>query len=445
MMIWMRFFLILIFLFSFSNVFAQEKIDSVYSVSSISNLPDEQLNYLLKKMYFHNYDLKQAVATIRRLRAEYAVSLSALYPNVGLQVSSGVVGERFSKYAEVDSDYKISVPVSYEIDIWKRLDSLSNAALLESQSVKLDKDALFITLAAELMQRYYSGLSLRKQLVLLNRQMALAVRLYKITKSKFDFGMISKDEVYNAQQLIRKIASMSFVVRAELSLVEHSLKYLVGEVASDGWLRGDFVIPQWLVNIPEDLSSDLLETRPDLRSIELKLEAENFRVLAAKHASFAAFKLVGNAQSSSNKLKSLASGNNNAWQTLFQVNIPVFDGQRNKQLYEVELARYQEREEAYRQLLLNAFVEVENALSLASRQLQVIVALETQDNIMKKNEKLLENRFKQGVDDIVNLINQQIDLVVSEMNLYSAKLKLISYRIQLMRSLGGSWWTIGEN
>lgn len=414
---------------------------------SVNEIPDEQLRQLMGKMIRYNSDLKRMLATIKRLRAEYAIARSVLYPAINLGSSVGATRNQ-SGDNQGHTSYQIVVPVSYEIDVWRRLSAQSSAALFKSEAAVSDREALHMTLMAELMERYYSGLCLRKQLSLLNREMSLALEVNKLLRYKYEVGLVSKDDVYLAEQKIKKISALRASAKAELSRIEHALKLLVGEYPEDGWLKGDFAVPDWLQYVPQGLPSDLLLKRPDLRSLKLRSISAEYRALAVKRAALPSFKVVAQGQSGSDQLENLNTDTSPSTTPSFgvflQLNFPIFDGHHNKAAYEAEIYAQQELSAEQKQTLLAAFGEVENALSGGEYQANAVLAIQGRNASIQRQVELVKIQYEEGIKDYLQLASEKENLVFADIELKNAELDLISYRIQLIRSLGGSWWRIED-
>ncbi len=409
---------------------------------SFTRIPDEQLKGLLNKMFLHNKDVKIMISTIKRLRAEYGITRSALYPTVNLNTSIGVLRDSTADNKQSRGDYQLSVPVSYEIDVWKRLSAQSRAAWLNSQAAISDREALYVTLTAELLERYYTGLCLREELSLFDEAMVFAVKINKLLRDKYELGMVGKAEVYHSEQTIRRISVSRMSVQSELLRIEHSLKILSGEYPEDSWLKGEFSVPDWLQYVPEGVPVDLVENRPDLRGKKLRIDSAGYRVLAAKRLSFPAVKLTGQTKVSSSETKGFASGPDSSWGIFAQVSFPFFDGHRNKAAYETEVFAQEALTEEHKQILLNAFSEVENALSAGEQQLNIVTVLREHNSFQEQEVAVVELRYNEGVEDLLKLSTEKQGLVFAKIELRSAELGLISHRIQLIRSLG---WHMGSD
>lgn len=411
---------------------------------TVDEIEDSQLKELMKKMFLHNNDLRQMMATIRRLRSEYASSRSALYPRIDLNATLGATSIQNSGNRQNHSSYQVSIPVSYEIDAWKRLSALSTAALLKSEAAASDREALYVTLSAELMERYYSGLCLLEQLSLLNEAMQLAVKKNELLRYQYELGLISKDDLYPGEQRINKISASRAYVKAELSRTEHALKVLTGEYPEDGWLKGGFSVPEWLRYVPEGLPSDLLQRRPDLRSLKLQIVSAGYSALAAKRSRLPTFKLIGQGQTGSDQLENLATdtspSSSPSFGVFLQMSFPIFDGHRNKAEYEAKIYAQEELTEEHKQTLLTAFSEVENALSAGEEQENAVEAIRERNMSMEREVAMVETQYKEGIKDMLKLVTEKEDLVFAKIELQNEELSFISYRIQLIRSLGGYWW-----
>ncbi len=100
-------------------------------------------------------------------------------------------------------------------------------------------------------------------------------------------------------------------------------------------------------------------------------------------------------------------------------------------MFREELARYSES-------YLVAIEEVENALWQEKYQLELLKALEDQISIARSNLNETRNRYQQGLTDYLPVLTALQSLQRLERDILSGRRQLISIRILLHRSLGGS-------
>jgi multidrug efflux system outer membrane protein len=192
-------------------------------------------------------------------------------------------------------------------------------------------------------------------------------------------------------------------------------------------------------NLPAGLPSDLLERRPDIRAAEHQLEAANANIGAARAAFFPSITLTGGAGVASASLGNLFKGGQGAWSFTPQINIPIFTGgslQAN-----LDLAKVQKRIEiaTYEQSIQSAFRDVADALAgrgtiddqIRSQQLLVAANQRAYD--------LSQQRFRQGVDSYLNVLDSQRSLYDSQQILVQTRLARLTNLVDLYKALGGGW------
>src|SRR5262249_28079709 len=102
--------------------------------------------------------------------------------------------------------------------------------------------------------------------------------------------------------------------------------------------------------------------RPDVAQAERNMAAASEGIGVAKAAFFPSITLTGSAGVESVDLKALFNWESRAWQLGPSVNLPLFEGGRNRAGLQHARAAYTEAVELYRSQVLIAFREVEDGL-----------------------------------------------------------------------------------
>ena len=181
------------------------------------------------------------------------------------------------------------------------------------------------------------------------------------------------------------------------------------------------------------LPVDLLKNRPDLRRIFNELVAIDYRVAEAVADRFPKIGLSGNASftdgfSTEDRLLSI----------LLEAVAPLIDWGRRGAEVEKRRARFREELARYSHAYLIAIEEVENALWQEKYQIELLKALEDQISIARSNLNETRNRYQQGLTDYLPVLTALQSLQRLERDILSGRKQLISIRILLHRSLGGS-------
>jgi NodT family efflux transporter outer membrane factor (OMF) lipoprotein len=219
---------------------------------------------------------------------------------------------------------------------------------------------------------------------------------------------------------------------------EHAIAMLVGKVATD------FSIPvkPMIYNppaIPTGVPSQLAERRPDVAAAERTLAAANATIGIGYGAFFPQVTISASAGLTSSTLKHLFDWPSRTWSIGPSASQVVFDGG----LYRAQLHQYQAIYNAdlatYRQDVLNAFQQVEDALSSTRIYSQQILR---QEEAVKASQEYLDvemERYHLGVDPYVDVVLAQNTLQSNQVQLNNLQVQEMMSTVQLVQALGGGW------
>jgi outer membrane protein TolC len=187
----------------------------------------------------------------------------------------------------------------------------------------------------------------------------------------------------------------------------------------------------------------MLRRRPDIRSAQLNAAAQCARIGVAKADLYPSFSLVGTvglvAASSGNASHNLFSGQSFFYSVGPQVNWPFFSFGRIQNGVRVQDARLQELLVDYRNTVLKAAQEVEDALVsfLNSQQ-----AVGFEENSVKSAQRSVEisiAAYQQGAVDYQRVLDAQRSLLEQDNALTQARSAVATGLIALYKALGGGW------
>ena len=169
----------------------------------------------------------------------------------------------------------------------------------------------------------------------------------------------------------------------------------------------------------------------------MRLKAADWQVAAARANRLPAISLTATAQYGKGDMDALFDN----WLLSLAGNLtaPIFDGGRRAAEVNRRQAIVDENLSAYRQAVLTALKDVENALISEAKQREHIRALE---NVLITARKALEQagiRYRNGVTDYLPVLTQLLAVQGLERNLIRQRANLLSARVSLYRSLGGTW------
>jgi outer membrane protein TolC len=183
----------------------------------------------------------------------------------------------------------------------------------------------------------------------------------------------------------------------------------------------------------------ILERRPDVIAAEKRFAAAFYKVGEAKAARLPSIKLTANFGVLGSDVLALKPSLSNPFGGIGGALLaPIYQGGEIKANIEIRTAQQKQVVAEYARVVLNAIVDVENALdnvvTLVEREKYLILAV-------KSNQKaftLEEHLFEIGKTDLRSVTQQQLDLFASQILLLHIQSEKILQRINLYIALGGN-------
>ena len=260
--------------------------------------------------------LVQAEAVARK-------SGAALYPELD---GRGLARETWTTREETDSttNLTLGLAASYEVDLWRRLRSRTEAALLDTEAREADLQTVAITITSEIGSIWYQIAEIRKEQELVIEQRLLNEKILEIITAQFKAGQVGVADVMQQKQLIERNNGELIILKVRLYNLEQRLAILLGMMPGNSSLP----VPEDLVELPPlpqtGLPGDLLARRPDIRSAYLSLLASDQRVAEAVANKFPTLSLSADVSTGGGQ----ASDIFNNWISSLAANLvgPIFDG-----------------------------------------------------------------------------------------------------------------------
>ena len=393
-------------------------------------LNDPVMDSLIEEALSANLTLKQIHARIEQTVAADTQAASFMFPELNAEASARKEWEADKKD---DNTYNTSLTLAWEIDLWGRISSERRAAMHDIMATREELEAAALILSAGVAETYVQIIEQELQLLLLDQQIKAGETFLELIELRFSYGEASVVDVYQQRQLLASTRSQVPVVKSLLRTLKNRLQVQLGR--SPGNL--DMNVANDFPKLPElpltGIPVNLLQNRPDLRRIYNEMIAIDYRVAEAVADRFPSIQLSGSAGftdgfSTSDRLITL----------LLQAIVPVIDWDRRSSEVRKREAMFREELARYSESYLVAIEEVENALWQEKYQLELLQALEDQASIARSNLNETRNRYRQGLSDYLPVLTALQSLQRLERDILSGRRQLISIRILLHRSLGGS-------
>ena len=398
---------------------------------------DPRLKALLALALQNNRDLRIAVLNIERVRAQYQVQRSELFPTLFLGATGlyqpNADGKGNTAY------YTAGLNVTgYELDLFGRVRSLTDAALQQYFASEEARKAAQISLIAAVANTYLTLLADDAQVGVAQRTLQTREEGYRLLKLKFDNGALSEYDLTQAVTLVEGAKAALALLQRQRLQDENALVLLVGQPLPAN-LPPALPLEQQglLANLPAGLPSTLLERRPDVRQSERQLQAANANIGAAKAAFFPTITLTGSVGLASPDLGGLFD--NRAWQFAPRITLPIFDAGANQANLEVSEATRDIAVAQYERSIQQAFREVADALAGRATYGEQLRAQLAQTQAEQKRSDMAELRFRNGVASFLDVLDAQRALFQTQQATILVQAAQQQNLVTLYKVLGGGW------
>jgi len=398
----------------------------------------EELDGLIAIALADSPDLAVAAARIRQAEAAVNSAGASLFPSLNLSANAGSRrSDAPGGAASASESTGLSLGISYEVDLWGRIDAGVRAAHASLQGTRHDFDAARLTLAGGVATGYFQLLATRARLAIARDNLAIAERLMRIVDVRYRNGAASALDVsrQRATVLTQRAALQPLEVLERQTL--SALAVLVGRVpqgfaVEEGELQR-IAIPE----IAPGLPSAVLARRPDLARAEAQLRAADANVEAARAALFPSLQLSASGGLASDALLSLASPTRSLGLTASLAQT-VFDGGRLRSQVAASEAQRIQLLETYRKAILTALKEVEDALSNVARYRGQEEAQSAIRDEAQRSLKLAELRYREGASDVAAVLDAQRTLYAAQDQLAQLRLARLTGAVDMIKALGGA-------
>jgi efflux transporter, outer membrane factor (OMF) lipoprotein, NodT family len=404
---------------------------------------DTALQSLIKAVIDSNRDLLAAASRMQEALALSGAVKANMYPFLNYQAAAGG-GKAGTDATKVNGGVNggllnVFGVLNWELDVWGKLRLQSRAAVNEFLATKANRDALQVSLVAEVASDYFVLRDLDNELMISQNTLEGRKKNTQIISDKFEHGYVSELDLLQAQQQEAITAAAVPGFRRQITLVENAIRVLIG-LGPGPIVRGASNYDQILSpDIPVGLPSQLLERRPDVMASEFALQAQFARIGVAEANRFPTISLTGALGFASPQLSTLLTNKGFVANGFGSLVGPLFNWGQNKKLVEVERKRTEVLYYQYQQTTLNAFAEVDNALASYRNLDEEHLARKQQVDAATKALMLSQARYDNGYTSYLEVIIMQTSLFDAQLLESTTMQQKLNSIVSLYKALGGGW------
>lgn len=429
--------------------------------ASVSDLPlpaewwklfgSSELNRLVSQALAGNQDLKAALAKVETARALVGVKRADWFPQVNFGGDTGYQRLSESQFgANFPSDfpafafdlererYKASFDMSYELDLWGRVRRSVESAAASMAAADEMVAAQRVSIAAEVARNYFILRSLDTQAQVVRETIQVRKDAQEMQKSRLEGGLANEIDVARATTELELTNNDLAAIERQRGAAEHALAVLCGKAPAGFKVTSAATLPQ-PPSIPAGLPSTVLQRRPDVRTAEQNLRSANAEIGVAQASFFPAFKLFGSGGWESVDAATFLNWENRALSIGPSVSLPIFTGGKLKSNLAAAKSRYDEELAKYRQTLLLALREVEDALVDLRGFGRQRDALNRAIASAGDAARLARVRYDKGLASYFEVTDAERTVLQARLWLAQVEGQRLASSVLLLKALGGGW------
>jgi NodT family efflux transporter outer membrane factor (OMF) lipoprotein len=401
---------------------------------------DTVLTKLVRETTEANLTIREAASRVRQARASRTISRSSLFPSVDTTGAYSRSGSGRSSSASNDL-FRSGLDASWELDVFGGVRRSVEAADADVDFAVEDERDVRVSLAAEVALNYVDLRSFQRDIEIARGNLEAQQRSAALTRRQFNGGFVSGLDVTNADALVASTQAQIPALEASERQAIYALSVLLarepGALVAELTQRGP--VPGSPPEVPVGLPSELLQRRPDIRRADARLHAATARIGVATADLYPRFVLNGAVNVSGSRLKDMANWSSTSWSIGPSVSWPLFDAGRIRANIAFENESAQQAALEYRQTILTALQEVENALIGYAKEQERHRALAAAAAANRRAVELATTLYTQGNTDFLNVLSAQRALLGAEDAVVQSDRTLATTLISLYKALGGGW------
>lgn len=337
--------------------------------------------------------------------------------------------------------YALGFDASWELDLFGGGRRGTEAARARTAAAVWNRRDAAVTLAAEVADAYFAWRLDQDQAAVIESEIARQQRALEIAGHVAQVGLQPQADVTRQRGTLTSLQARLEPIRADQQVRLHALGLLIGQPPESlaAELAGPLPALGPLPVVPAGLPSDLLRRRPDVRAAERDLAGATADIGVAVADLYPHFSLTGVAELLSTSLATLFTGNSLQLSGTSAVRFPLLDWGRRRTTVGL---RREDREQAYqqyRQTVLQALRDVEDALARldAERRRQVSLARAVID--AEATVRSVSAQYRTGLVAQDPLLNAEVQVLSAREQLAASEAQLRQNTAALYKALGGGW------
>jgi NodT family efflux transporter outer membrane factor (OMF) lipoprotein len=406
---------------------------------------DPELDDLAAQVAVNNQSLAADYDAYEQAVALVAQAQGGLYPSLGLTGSAtraaqggGQGGGGQGVGAGPRSSATLQGSAGWTPDIWGKIRRQVEQSRASAQVSAADLANATLAAQAALASDYVLLRAADSQISLLGQTVAAYQRSLRIAENQVNAGVAAPLDVITARTQLEGAQAQLIAAGAARAEYEHAIAVLIGQAPAALSIPPGALMAS-VPEVPAGVPATLLERRPDIAAAERAMAAANAQIGVAVGAFYPDLSLSALGGFSADPIAGLFSASNALWSLGADASATLFEGGARSAAVRAARFGYDQSVASYRQSVLSAFQQVEDALS----NLRILAdQAAVEDQAVRDAQAAVTialNEYQAGTQAYTTVVTAQATLLGDEQTALSVRQNRLTASIALVQALGGGW------
>lgn len=337
--------------------------------------------------------------------------------------------------------YQAGFDASWELDLWGRIRSSVEQADADIAQQGALLDLARISLASDVANGFFEVRSTQRLIRVTREQIAAMEDRLSIIEAQVEGGIGDQLFLEGQRADLAQLKSQLPPLLAREAASGNQIALLVGE--HPGALQNQLAPlptdqPITLPDLSLGLPSEVASRRPDIAAAEARLRAATAGIGVAMAQLYPSIRLGARFGAESYEGTEFLSWGSRLWSIGPSFDLPIFDRGRRKSVVRLRELDQQEAAVTYQRTVLNAWKEIDDALTAYTAEQQQRAELMSREQSARQAYDLAQARYEGGTVDFVAVLDSQRSYLQARFDVIASEGRLLTRYVAINRALGNA-------
>ena len=407
------------------------------------NFNDSILTDYMMKLYKNNQDLK--IATIKSQQSQqvmkqaFANQLPQLYFNGYLQRDLTASDQRFGDVLIPDynqAHYYLPLTMSYEVDIWGENYLKTKSFKKQIEMTKQDERATYISISSNFASNYYTLIGLDKLIANQEKLVKIQEEIVTLEEDKYNSGLCPLAELLSEKQSLTQMVERLNSLKERQDVTLNQLLVQLGDRYTTKIERNPYDSIT-VLNVPEEISTEIIADRPDIKKAELYIEKAGIDVKVAKRDFLPKFRVYGQVGFNAYDWCRMFAPHTFLSNIGIAPSLDLFTGGMKRAKLKYNKLEYEKALQIYEKAILSSVQELNDAMMSAKTSNANYKKSDERYKLEEEKLALSNHKFKIGGESKLDNLKDQQVIILSEESKVINNINRVIASINLYKAVGG--------